>query len=189
MGFRHLLALVHDVFEDRRPLYQQLAARIEEDRPRTAPRQSPAELQVALSGGAEKLDSFSALLTTPYAGTTLGQAYTLHSGLEVPSIGPQKALAALSLEQAEALAPCMQTLAPFVDLWREDSCWIEPKGSQARADFSALSNEEARQFFADLKALLQARLAFESACTNTSVSPTPETLEAILASRAGACSG
>ena len=185
LGFRHLLALVHDVFEDRRPLYQQLAARIEEDRPRTAPRQSPAELQVALSGGAEKLESFSALLTTPYAGTTLGQAYTLHSGLEVPSIGPQKALAALSLEQAEALAPCMQTLAPFVDLWREDSCWIEPKGSQARADFSALSNEEARQFFADLKALLQARLAFESACTNTSVSPTPETLEAILASRAG----
>lgn len=185
LGFRHLLALVHDVLEDRRPLYRQLAARIEEEQPRKTPKQTPAELLDALSNGVRTLESLSALLATPLSGTTLGQAYTLHSGLDVPPLEAQPMLASIEISRMGAFADCMQALAPFAAFWRRESCWIGPNAAPPRADFSALNNDEARQFFSDLKAVLQARLVLEEACSAVSVAPTLDAIDTIAVSRAG----
>lgn len=185
LGFRHLLALVHDVFEDRRPLYLQLAERIEEGRPRSAPREKLVDVLSAVNGGAKTLESLSAYLATPVGGTTLGQAYTLGSGLDVPTIKPQPILASLEISQIDALAESMQALAPFAAFWRSDSCWLAPAGTSHRADFSSLSNEVAREFLGDLNSALQAQIALERACDSVSVAPTPEAIGTIAAARMG----
>jgi hypothetical protein len=71
IGFRHLLALVHDVQDDRRALYKQLAARIEDPGQRPRPSRTASSLNHELAGLTAKLTSLSSLLTARRSGISL----------------------------------------------------------------------------------------------------------------------
>lgn len=185
LGFRHLLTLVHDVHEDRRSLYQQLAARIEEEIPRPRPDIDIDTLHSDRLALEKQLSSYAENLLRTKSEISLGQAYTYHSGLDAPALPADAELADLSAEGVPKFSQAMQAISPLGDLWRAGSPWISPREDLVRQSFESLDGQNARtnlEIFGDAH---QARKGFEEACSLGSVAISNEALGRIAAVKSG----
>lgn len=158
VGLRHLLGLVHDVHDDRRGLYRQIAARLEEAADRTWDQAEAARLTQEADALGAALDLRSAALAHRAGALSVGELHTFASGLTVTGGGPLGAtggprvvappappgvrqtgavplptvagLGRLDLREAESLAGHVAGLRPFADLFAAGSPWRAPDGER-----------------------------------------------------------
>lgn len=185
LGFRHLLGLVHDVHEDRRGLYQQIAARIEDDAPRARPSVDIDSLHSDRLTLEKRLSSYAENLLRSKSGISLGQAYSYYAGLDAPALPVNAELAELPLDAAPKFSQTMQALAPFGDLWRADALWVSPRPDFARPSFSALDAVQARSNLEIFQSAQQARQDFEDACSVAGVAINSDALGRVAAAKGG----
>ncbi|MCY0989446.1 exonuclease domain-containing protein [Nannocystis sp. ILAH1] len=179
-GLGHAAALVHDVYEDRRSLYQHLAGRLEGEANVTA---RGAELQALQA----ELDSLTAQLVNraeqlgrrpPGVPLSVGQLHALAAGLDVPGLSAP-ALGVLDLASAERFAAELAGLSSYADLFAAESPWFStPNVRGRRRRLMELSDDERRAVEGALVQALEAAEAAEAARTR---SPVP--VEAVLAAR------
>ena len=179
-GLGHAAALVHDVYEDRRSLYQHLAGRLEGEANATA---SEAELHAAQA----EIDSLTARLVTraEHLGRrpsgvplSVGQLHALAAGLDVPGL-PAPALGVLDLASAERFAAELAGLSSYADLFTAASPWFSVLNVRGRRRALAdLSDGERRALEGALVRALEAAEAAEMAQARSPVS-----VETVLAAR------
>ena len=179
VGLRHLLAVVHDVQEDRRALYGQVTARLE----KLAPREDDSRRQGLVAGEVdalmERLRQRAVLtMATPPAHRggagdplALGQLHTYASGLEVTEPCQVNALAELPPGRLDPLATQISSLFPLADLWRRGSPWRDPAGAAVRPSLAGYDKDKARALMAGLITARDAATALEQALTAAALPP------------------
>jgi hypothetical protein len=185
LDFRHLLALVHDVHEDRRSLYQQVAARIEEEIQRPRPSVSIEALHAQRLEIERDLSTFSERLRWSKSGVSLGQAYVYRSSFDVPAMPLDLGLEEIPAEAIEAFASTLQALAPFADLWRPDSVWLAPGDEPKRPNLDTLDSRQSAIYLEALQQAQRNRQSFEEACAAADMAPDAHSLVRIGAARIG----
>lgn len=179
VGLRHLLAVVHDVQEDRRALYGQVAARLENPEPRNDDGFRRGVVAGEVDALMARLRQRAALtMVTPpghqgdaIAPMTLGQLHTYASGLEVTEPCQVDALAELPPSRLDPLAVQISALFPQADLWRQGSPWRDPAGASVRSSLASYDNDKARALMADLISARDAATALEEALTAAALPP------------------
>lgn len=178
VGLRHLLAVVHDVQEDRRPLYAQVAKRLEETPVHVA---SDAQRQAV----ATELDSLMQRLRLraeltgslpdshrDAAGVfpmPLGRLHTYAAGLTEEPCCRMDALADLPPGQLSELSRRIAALFPHAPLWRLGSPWRGPDDKPPRASLARFDNDQARAFLSALAAARDAAATYEGRLIQTSL--------------------
>lgn len=181
-GLRHLLALVHDVKDDRKDLYDQIVERIESDVFSTAPKHKQLpDVSDQLYQAARPLGDIRAPLLLEKPGITLGQAMTLSSGLEVPEIAVPDGLCELSKGEAEKLAIEFEGLEKFAHLWARDSVWRSPEAANPRASFADTGETERQKINNDLNFAVRSRADFERAFAAAQLPFEADKLKAVMA--------
>ncbi|CAB1368767.1 AAA domain-containing protein [Denitratisoma oestradiolicum] len=173
VGLRNLLAVVHDVQEDRRALYGQVAARFENLEPRSDDASRCGLVAGEVKALMERLEQRAALTMAVPPGhqdgdadpMVLGRLHTYASGLEVDQPCQVDALAALPPCRLDPLAAQIGALFPNADLWRRGSPWRDPAGASARPSLASYDNDKARALMASLIAARDAATALEQALT------------------------
>lgn len=184
-GLRHLLAVVHDVQEDRRGLYRQVVARLEDESERKAPGPELAQAARDAASLGGQIQRRTAALAQRHQGLALGELHTYAAGLDAPVDGHQPDLAALGLTAMEHVATAVAPLSPYADLWRSGSPWVQP-GDHKGASRPSLANLDPAMLERIGKGLLvSAELArqVEDLCGRIGVAPTPEGLAPIVRAR------
>lgn len=135
LGLRHLLALVHDVHDDRRGLYGQVAARLEEATPRTFDSARAARVAQEAAQLTEALAARSAALAHRPAMLSVGELHTLAAGLDGPVLEGAwtEALAALDARAVEDVVAALRPLRTSADLWADGSPLRAPVAPAADA--------------------------------------------------------
>ncbi len=174
VGLRHLLAVVHDVQEDRRALYAQVTARLEDEEQR----HDDAARRAILAGEAdallERLRQRAGLSgTTHLAGhpMALGHLHTYAAGLAVGEACRIEALADLPPSRLDPLASQIGALFPHADLWRQGSPWRGPAESAARASLAACDEGRARALLVSLTAARDTAAVLEQALAAAGLPP------------------
>ncbi|MDR0735739.1 MAG: DUF4011 domain-containing protein [Zoogloeaceae bacterium] len=166
-GIRHLLAVAHDVREDRHALYRQFAARLENAAPNAIvlPRNTATD---EIGRLLQRLNQRAALtrMTLPEHGQadedalpmTLGALHTYAAGLNVPLPCMDERLYTLTPARMNTLAAQIASIFPQADLWANGSIWRSPAAmpSATRLSFAHFDNDKANAF---LKYLVIARNA------------------------------
>lgn len=165
VGLRHLLAVVHDVQEDRRPLYAQVVSRFENRVAHTDDASRRAAIRSELKALTEKLRNRAAVLTKEEGGMALGALHTYASGMTVGESCQLEALAGLPVSRCDRLAKQISALFPYAGFWRAGSPWRSPDngGGPQRASFAAFDNEKARSLLSAIVAAREAALGFQQA--------------------------
>ncbi|MCK9530645.1 MAG: AAA domain-containing protein [Gammaproteobacteria bacterium] len=165
VGMRHLLAVVHDVQEDRRALFDQVVSRLTE-------RGERGDQQAALKKVAEEtrtvfdgLQEKSLALAVRHGGLSLGELHTFAAGVDGDASSVRDGLDRLALERMEQAASDFERLRVFADLWGPASPWLAPDGSAPRATFTGFDAPRQKEVAAAMDAAFAAARAFESACT------------------------
>ncbi|HYN79396.1 MAG TPA: DUF4011 domain-containing protein, partial [Lamprocystis sp. (in: g-proteobacteria)] len=112
-GLRHLLAVVHDVQEDRRGLYRQVVARLEDETERPDPGPELAQAAGAVADLGSLLQRRTAALAQRHQGLALGELHTYAAGLDGVADGSETDLAALALPTMEQLATALAPVRPY----------------------------------------------------------------------------
>jgi len=164
-GMRHLLAVVHDLNDDRKSLYGQIAARLEST-PRTG--WNPHTLQGIVS---ETNALENALLgrraplirTIQGAGMSLGQLHELASAIPAEPLRTPVDLTAADDARMETVCRHVEGLRDWADLLVQGSVWrSSPPHVPLVAQFAQQTPQTAAQFSADLLALQQAAAHYET---------------------------
>ncbi len=149
LGLRHALALVHDVYDDRKGLYRQLAARLEATTPAVwdaAPAaQATASREAARAALSAEDGALAARLDDD--AFTVGQLHTLAAGLETPTLRPYAPLGAVPQRAVTALCDALLALRPWRSLLGAECFWRDPSGQPTRPSFAAM-DDTARAAFA-----------------------------------------
>jgi hypothetical protein len=174
VGLRHLLAVVHDVQEDRRALYGQVVARLED----TGQRYDDAAHRAMVAGEAdmlfERLRHRAGLSGTMHlAGhpMALGHLHTYAAGLAVGEACRIDTLADLPPSRLEPLASQIGALFPHADLWRQGSPWRGPAETATRASLASCDEDQARALLTKLTAARDAAVALEQALASAVLPP------------------
>ncbi|MBN0989850.1 AAA domain-containing protein [Amphritea pacifica] len=179
-GLRHLLALVHDVKDDRKGLYAQVVDRIENKQPIvTYASDTLSKVSEQLEQASSSLRMFQDLLCLEQSGLTLGQAITLSSGLDLLEVTLPESLYQVSVSQIETLAFGFDQLARYAKLWAKDSLWCCPKGENDRSSFANAGETERQLVQHNLDVAVEARTEFETAFRSASLPLDVETLRKI----------
>lgn len=138
LGLRHILGLVHDVQEDRRELYDQIATRLDEFAPMPFGEQEAANVAAEHRHHTEHLAARDRLLsTTSAAGTvTLGELAALASDASSPLVDGHTGLDQLPTRLLRPLTETVAALRPLADLWRPGSPWRAAAGTRPRPSFA-----------------------------------------------------
>jgi hypothetical protein len=180
-GLRHLLAVVHDVQEDRRGLYRQVVARLEDETERPAPGPELAKAaQEAATLGAQ-IQRRTEALAQRHQGLALGELHTYAAGLEVQADGHQSALADLDPVTLEELATAIASLQPFADLWQSTSPWVHHEVS--RPSLANLDPHALEQIGTGFAAAVEDARQFEALSTDLGLAPTAAGLATIARAR------
>ena len=143
VGLRHLLAVVHDVTEDRKALFEQVATRLEAPAAHTFREDQHTETDAANDRLSGELTERGRLLSLRHteALPTLGE---LHAGLasleELTAFSPAS-LADLSPASAEAFAQAVSAVQPHAALLAA-SPHLQPGDERPRTSFAATSATE-----------------------------------------------
>lgn len=147
IGFGKALAVVHDVHEDRKALYAQIAARLE-DKERLPFDAAEAErVRVEHEQVLHALDVRAAALRVRPAGLemSIGELMTLASGSERMSALAIPRLDHLPQAGLRQLMDLAVGLQPLADLWGPQSWWRTSAGSTGRASFANASQGALRK--------------------------------------------
>jgi hypothetical protein len=144
VGLRQDFALVHDVHEDRKGLYAQIAERLDSEDMRPFDAKEAERLEREHRSVRDALARRGQLLAWKPEGVdlTIGQLHALASGLEVPALRSD-ALARVSKAQLGDLLDVVGALHPLRDLWMGGSTWSVPRQSLATYDRTRLQALEA----------------------------------------------
>ncbi len=125
VGLRHSMALVHDVFDDRKGLYAQLTARLEETTARTLDTADAARVTQESRRIEEALAARGAALRQTLDGSdlTAGRLHALASAIEAPDVELPAPIAMVPERSLEALADALLALRPFADLYAPGARW------------------------------------------------------------------
>lgn len=140
VGLRHLLAVVHDVSDDRKALFEQVVRRLEAPAEHSF-REAGHAQATAISGSLSKeLDQRGELLSLRHSEDlpTLGELHAGLAGLEELTAFSPAALADLSATAAEALAQSLAAVQPHAALL-SSSPHLLPGDERPRASFAASS--------------------------------------------------
>ena len=141
-GLGQYLAVVHDVHEDRKPLFERVRVRLEAKRPSAPPpgrlellrmeyEQAKAALEADRDVLAQRIDD---------AGLCVGQLITMVAGGETHVVDP--ALAGIDRERLRRLLELVERLHPHQDLWAPSAWWRQrglARGSLRGYDDAALT--------------------------------------------------
>jgi len=203
LGFRHVLALVHDVYDDRKGLYRQLAGRLEATERAGWDPAPAAQVQATLATTRRRLGDEDAALAARLDDDTLtvGQLYTLVAGLEGPAdpatAAPGDAregalcaaLGAVPQRSLRGLLDALEALRPWRTMLGAESVWRDPTGQRSRPSFAAMDTTAQAALATALEAALGASQAVDAVLAAGGPSPTQyadlrATLDAVLAARA-----
>lgn len=125
VGLRHAMALVHDVFDDRKGLYAQLIARLEESTSRSLDAAAASRVVHESRRIERALADRGAALAQVAEGSALtaGQLHVLASGLGAPAVDLPASAALVPESSLEALADALLALRPFADLYAPQNPW------------------------------------------------------------------
>ncbi len=144
LGLRHAVAVVHDVHEDRKPLYEQIADRLDTVDPHTF---EPSEAEKARAEHATigaGLEARASALRATDEGLEIstGELFTLAAGLNAPPITAPPGLDGISQGSLRSLIEVAESLHPLRDLWGPSSFWrtasSTPRPSLGKSDPRAL---------------------------------------------------
>jgi hypothetical protein len=149
IGFRHLLALVHDVQDDRRALYNQVLTRLGDGHYRDADADKATRTTEDLAAVHDALHSRRAALATALGDETptVGQLHLLATSYLTDALQPMSAtVARLSLRDLRRLAERVSRENRNADLFAAESVWRAPsdtpRPSLAEATPEELSDVE-----------------------------------------------
>lgn len=158
LGLKGLLGLVHDVNDDRRDLYDQIAERIDEYEPTPFDEDEARGVLGEHQRCRDELESRSRLLEhrPEEAGLTAGELATLAADASVPVLEPSSSLARSSLAELRELQTAATALHPLAPLWKPGSPWRAPEGCEARESFAGWGEAELRRLEAEVASALDA---------------------------------
>jgi hypothetical protein len=172
LGFRHAVGLVHDVHEDRKPLYKQISDRLE------GFSQQPEDAAEAAARRREHDDVRSALdarataLSTSVTGSfTVGQLYALSAGVAVPHLAASPELANVTQPSLHRLLEAVTALYPLKDVWAMGSAFRDPAMQQNRPSLASWGTSELQRFNGALEATLRASRVFAECASACPVPP------------------
>ncbi|MFT7623691.1 MAG: hypothetical protein ACI9WU_002874, partial [Myxococcota bacterium] len=144
VGLRHLLAVVHDVYDDRRGLYDQVVARLNEGSLRDHDEVATARTVERLADVRAQLEERRSALARSLgdAAPSLGQLHLLGASYDATALTDMDpGMARLSFMDVRRLSERLGREARNRDLYEAGSVWRPPKG-QARPSLAALSPDE-----------------------------------------------
>ena len=164
VGLRHLLALVHDVHDDRRGLFAQVLERLGEgllrDEELARSERVAAELAEVEAALAQRREALALALDTELP--TLGQLHVLAASYTTePLPDLPLALARLPLREVRRLAQRVAAEARNRDLHRPESPWTPPEG-QRRPSLAEAGVEELSRVEAALEAARETARALDA---------------------------
>lgn len=177
-GFRDAFALVHDVREDRRAVYKQIAARLEAPRDRRHDPGASRDLDATLQRIETALDGRARALGSIASGTdlTAGELHALVAGLEIAALRQCDGLHRVPEPSLPRFLDQLCAIRPYVDLVRDGSPFRRERPSldtmtdaEARAVEEAIAaalktaSELEKHGPHDYGALVEARAALEQA--------------------------
>ncbi|HHO49888.1 MAG TPA: DUF4011 domain-containing protein, partial [Deltaproteobacteria bacterium] len=144
VGLRHLLAVVHDIHDDRRPLYTQVIARLGEGHSHDLEPSEVEAVQLELDRITGELASRrrALLLSLGEGQPSVGQLHLLASSFEgSPPVALEPGLIQLPGEALQRLAERVGREAPHADLHRRGSVWRAPEGKPDRPSLAEAEPE------------------------------------------------
>jgi len=186
-GLRHLLAVVHDVQEDRRELYRQVVARLEDETVRAAPGAVLARTGEAAATLTAELGRRNATLAQQHAGLALGELHTYAAGLETPAAAAVTDLSAVERSALDQVANAVAPLAGYADLWGPQSPWVNPGAhpSAQRPSFAALDADVLKRIGKGLTGSAALARQVEERCARIGIAPTSDGLAPLERARVG----
>jgi RecA/RadA recombinase len=147
LGLRHAIGVVHDVHEDRKLLYEQIAARLEQvdARPFDAGEAARLEREHAESGQALKVRAQALRMRPEGLSLSTGEILSAASGIELDPIRV-RGLDTIDQGRLKKLLELATSLFALTDLWAPDSRWRRRGATErpelADADAHALQRLE-----------------------------------------------
>ncbi len=162
-GLRQACALVHDVREDRRTVYRQIAVRLEDPRESTFDEGAAQEVEAQLGRVDAALEARSKTLSARVAGTTLsvGALHALVAGIDAPSLRGAETLHRLAESQLPRLVEQLCAVRPYLDLLRVGSP-CRPTRDARRESLASVTDAEARKLEATFDHAIETAMAFEA---------------------------
>lgn len=161
-GLRHACALVHDVREDRRTVYKQIAMRLEDPRDRTFDEGAANEVEAQLRRVDAALDARGKALAKEVAGTTLtaGALHALVSGIEAPALSGTETIHRVTEAHLPKLLDQICAVRPYLDLLRLGSPF-RPSKDARRASLESTGDDAARALEGTFDAAISTAAALE----------------------------
>ncbi|MEY4544279.1 MAG: hypothetical protein RL685_474 [Pseudomonadota bacterium] len=159
LGFRHGVGIVHDVHEDRKVLYRQVAERLEDFVPQSTDEQEAAAQRGEHEQVRLQLEQRAAALSAAVgSGLSIGQLYSLVAGIPLPHLDADPALASITKSDLERLLETATTLHPLQDTWVSGSVFRDPAGHQRRS-LASWGTPQLKQLGVNIQAALDAARA------------------------------
>lgn len=166
-GIGHLAAVVHDVHDDRKALYLNIAGRLEQAEKRAFDPQKLAELRGEADSLESQITARSRLLAAPTAcGLTLGQLHAMAASLDVE---PVHVPGMESVPHAELprLSQALREIHPYSRLFAAGSPFRTAPGHEPRASFADMSSAQIQEVAEALRQAQQAAAHYEQLYTAT----------------------
>jgi hypothetical protein len=150
LGLRPLLGLVHDVHDDRKPLFAQVTARLEKNlddaEPSSATAQDSQRVEADATRCETALRSYSAALRTRLhpTGPSLGELHGLAAGFEEQPLAGAASLVHLEPAALVALGARLRALRDYLDLLGPGAELRRVSQSLGRASLASASLEDVR---------------------------------------------
>jgi hypothetical protein len=150
-GIGHLAAVVHDVYDDRKPLYTHIADRLESVERRTFSDANIAAAKTEAREIEQQLAARARLLATPVAGgMTLGELHTMAAAISGPSI-TAPGLESVSRADLPRLLQSVRELHAFARLWAAESPLRPRETGGKRVSFANASSADVQAILENLR--------------------------------------
>ncbi|GAB6040476.1 AAA domain-containing protein [Endothiovibrio diazotrophicus] len=185
VGLRHLLAVVHDVQEDRRALYRQVTTRLEERTERTTPTDALNRRVTEATELYRSLRERTRTLARHHGELSLGELHTYAAGLPRTTPKGEDGLAGLDLDTLEQLARSFGELAADADLWTPDALCTRTDSTGSRHPFGGFQPADIDRLTRQLTLATAAARQLEQCCTALDVPAEATTYPRFEAARQG----
>ncbi len=166
-GIGHLAAVVHDVYDDRKALYLNIANRLEQAEKRAFDSQKLAELRDEASTLESQLALRSRLLSTATAsGLTLGQLHSMAASFDVESVHVA-GMGAVPHAELPRLTQALREIRAHARLFAADSPFRTPTGHEPRASFAEMTAAEIQDVVTSLRQAQQSAHSYEHIYTTS----------------------
>jgi tellurite resistance protein len=172
IGFAKALAVVHDVYEDRKALYEHIANRIEQKE--RIPFDAGAATRVGSEYGQlrQQLEARAAVLRLrpPGLDMSIADLLTFIGNTPAPRITVPDGLTTLSQPDLRQLLDITVAMHPLIDVWGAASSWRSPRGVAPRPLLAGATPSSLRELQGHIEGAIAAARRYESL---ESVTPVP----------------